>query len=52
MSIKKSQQQDNLNSEDLSQTQGDSGQESSPEGDASVAGALNEAGTGTIRVNG
>lgn len=50
MSIKKSNPQDNLNSENLSQNQADSGQESTSEGVPNGPGSLNEAGTGTIKV--
>ena len=50
MSIKKSNQQDNVNPEDPSLNQADSGQESTSEGVPNGPGSLNEAGTGTIRV--
>lgn len=50
MSIKKSHQQDNLNSDDQSQNQSDLDQEATLEGGPSVPGTLNESGTGTIRV--
>lgn len=50
MSIKKSNQQENLNSEDPSLNQADSGQESGSEDLAKAQGSLNESGNGTIRV--
>ena len=50
MSIKKSNQQENLNPEDPSLNQADSGQESPPDGVPSGSGSLNESGSGTIKV--
>ena len=50
MSIKKSNPQDNLNPEDPSLNQADSGQESTSDGVPNGSGSLNESGTGTIKV--
>lgn len=50
MSIKKNNPQDNINPEDTSLNQADSGQESGSEDLANAQGTLNESGTGTIRV--
>ena len=50
MSIPKSNQQDNLNPEDPTLNQADSGQESTSDGMPNGPGSLNEAGNGTIKV--
>jgi hypothetical protein len=52
MSIKKSNQQENINSEDPSLNQADSGQDPRTEDLANAQGSLNESGTGTIKVTG
>ena len=50
MSIKKSNQQEDLNSEDPSLNQVDTGQESTSDGVTNAQGSLSESGTGTIKV--
>jgi len=50
MSIKKSNQQENLNSEDPGLNQADSGEEATTDGLTNAQGSLSESGTGTIKV--